>query len=142
VDGEGSAEDLDAVLEAGQAAVAVRISVAESPIYSRGRIDWLGAALLASALGALMLAISEGNAWGWGSFRVVALFAGAAVLAGAWVARERHAANPLVDLRVQARGPIWRANVSAFAIGSASLIPFALVPLIAGYPESTGYGLA
>ena len=39
-----------------------------------------GAALLSGALGSLLLGVSEGNEWGWGSPRVLGLFAAAAVL--------------------------------------------------------------
>jgi predicted MFS family arabinose efflux permease len=122
-------------------ALAVWAWVPRSPIYSRSRIDWGGAALLAGALAALMLAVSQGNAWGWSSARVLALFAAAAVLTVAWVAWARTATDPLVDLRLLARRSLWRANAVGFATGLAYFIPFALVPLIAGYPESTGYGL-
>lgn len=122
-------------------AVAVWVWVPRSPIYSRSQIDWAGAVLLAGGLAALMLAISEGNAWGWGTRRVLALLVGAGVLIGAWVVWERAAIHPLVDLRLLARRSIWRANAAGLAAGVAYFIPFALVPLIAGYPEATGYGL-
>jgi MFS family permease len=115
--------------------------VPESPVHAHDRIDWPGALLLAGGLAALMLAISEGNAWGWGSPRVLALIAGSLALVGGFIARERVTARPLVDLGVMARRPIWTANAAGFAVGFAFYIPFPLVSFMAGYPESTGYGL-
>src|SRR3954454_23183086 len=47
--------------------VATHFFVPESPIKTPGRVNWGGAALLSSWLVALLLAISEGPAWGWGS---------------------------------------------------------------------------
>ena len=41
---------------------------------TRGRFDYLGAVLLSIALTALLLAISKGGAWGWGSEPVIVLF--------------------------------------------------------------------
>src|SRR3954470_22959931 len=49
-------------------------------------IDWPGIATLSVGLSALVLALVEGNAWGWGSERIVALFVVAVVgLAGFFV---------------------------------------------------------
>jgi hypothetical protein len=47
--------------------------VPESPIRTPGHVDWLGAAGLAAWLVALLLAISQAPAWGWGSGRVAGL---------------------------------------------------------------------
>jgi len=120
---------------------AVRRFVPESPIHSHDRIDWPGALLLAHGLATLMLAIAEGNAWGWASAGVLALLAGSVALGGAFIARERATARPLVDLRLMARRPIRAANAAGFAVGFAFFIPFPLASFIAGYPEATGYGL-
>jgi EmrB/QacA subfamily drug resistance transporter len=62
-------------------------------------LDRSGAALLALATGALMLAcVWGGERYAWGSVPIVALLAGALVLAGAFVVRERRAADPVVPL--------------------------------------------
>ena len=45
------------------------------------------------ALGSLLLAVSEGNGWGWGSARVLGLFAAAAVLLVVWVRFEQRVAG-------------------------------------------------
>lgn len=114
---------------------------ARSPELLAEPVDWLGGTLLAGSLAALMLAVSQDNAWGWGSARVIALDAVAAVLLVAFVVRERAAVAPLADLRTLARRPMWTANLAVFAVGFAFIVPYTLVPLIAGYPKLTGYGL-
>ena len=53
----------------------------------------------------LLLAVSEGNAWGWTSAGVLGLFAAAAVLAAIWAAWELRVVDPLVDLRAHAPPP-------------------------------------
>lgn len=115
--------------------------VPESKARSATRVDWAGAALLASALGVAMLAISQGNEWGWGSNRVLLAAAGATAFSVLFVVRELTAAEPLIDPRVLADRAVRGANAAMFAIGFALFTAYGLVPLIAGYPESTGYGL-
>src|SRR5207249_4439776 len=82
---------LAAVLVAAAAAVAV---IPESPVRAPGRINWLGAVLLAAWLVCLLVGVSEGSSWGWRSGRVVALFVAAAVLVVLWVRAESRSAGP------------------------------------------------
>jgi len=59
--------------------------------------DALGALLITAGIAALTLGLVEGNAWGWGSVRVVAALAAAVVLLGAFVARILRHDNPLIE---------------------------------------------
>jgi MFS family permease len=123
-------------------AVAVRWTVAESPRLDRVRVDWSGGALLAGALGGVMLAISRANEWGWGSGRTLALLAACVLLLLAFAVRERTASAPLIDPGALARRAMWSANLAVFAVGFSLLIAFTLIPLICGYPTKlSGYGL-
>src|ERR1022692_2753127 len=80
------------------AAVSAVLFVPESPVRSPERISLLPAVLLSSWLVALLVALSEAPAWGWGSSRVVGLLAGAVILAAGWVTAELRAATPLIDI--------------------------------------------
>ena len=55
------------------------------PTTAHPRIDWPGAAVLSVALGAILLGVSEADAWGWGSPANVGLIAGGLLVAGAFV---------------------------------------------------------
>src|SRR5262249_46265055 len=81
--------------------------------WSLAGMDWLGAAMLIGSLGALVLALMGGGAWGWESRAVVSLFAVAAVLLALFVWWERRHPHPVVDLSLLGEG--------AFAIVSAVL---------------------
>src|SRR3954470_16624401 len=82
------------------AAIAAAVYVPESPERTPGRIN-IGTALLLSAwLVALLLAVSQGHVWGWGSARTVGLFVAAAVLLPVWVVAEARSDQPLVDMRM------------------------------------------
>jgi MFS family permease len=115
--------------------------VPESPERGAELVDVVGALVLAGGLASLTLAVSEGNAWGWGSARTLLLLGAAVVLTGAFVARERTAAAPLLDPHALALRSIWSANVAMCAVGFSLLIALTLVPMMSAYPQSTGYGL-
>jgi MFS family permease len=121
--------------------LAVALVVPETPVRDRVRPDWLGGLLLSSATFAALLAISKGNDWGWGSARVVGLFAGAVAVLALFVAVERRSSAPLLDLEQMARRPVWSANLAAFAVGLALFIAGVVVPQLATLPEETAYGL-
>ena len=59
------------------AAAAVLALVPESRVRTGGHFDLVGAAGLSAALVCLLLAISNGAAWGWTSARTAGLFAAA-----------------------------------------------------------------
>jgi predicted MFS family arabinose efflux permease len=104
-------------------------------------VDWLGALLLAVGTGALLLAVSQGDPWGWLSARVLALAIGAGVLLGLWVHRTLRVEHPLVDLRLATlRGTIG-ANVTAVTAGVATYILLTLVVVSVQAPRDTGFGL-
>jgi EmrB/QacA subfamily drug resistance transporter len=62
------------------------------------RPDFLGAALAVVSVGLLVLAIVQGEHWGWGSASTVAVVAAAIALGVAFVGRCRRAADPVLDL--------------------------------------------
>jgi EmrB/QacA subfamily drug resistance transporter len=116
--------------------------VPESPVRVKARIDWGGAVLLTLALVSLLLGVSQGNAWGWESTRVLGLFGGAAILGGAFIAFERRVPEPMVDMRLMSKRPVWSTNLTAFAIGFAMFGSYVLIPQLVEMPAVTGYGFA
>jgi EmrB/QacA subfamily drug resistance transporter len=114
--------------------------VPESPVRVDARIDWGGGALLSVTLAALLLGISEGNTWGWGSARVLGLFALAAVAGAIWCWWELRVDEPLVDLALMRRRSVWTTNVAAFAIGFSMFGSFVLIPQLVQTPPIAGYG--
>jgi predicted MFS family arabinose efflux permease len=123
------------------AALCTHLYVPESPVRAKSRLDFLGGGLLALGLGAVLLAISQGNAWGWGSPRVVGLFAlGVAVLV-TFVAAELRVARPMVDMAVMRSRSVFTTNLTAFLVGVAMFGSYILIPELAQLPKSTGFGL-
>ena len=100
---------------------AARILPAETA-RKRVAFDIPGAALLSGAFLALLLALSEGEAWGWSSAGVLALFGAAIALGVLFVRTEAHTAVPMFDLSL--------FRIRAFSAGLASVV-FAYVGLFA-----------
>lgn len=121
--------------------VMVLLMVPESPVRSGGRFDVAGALGLSTGLVALLLAISKGADWGWGSGLTLGLFAAAALTLVVWGAVELRVAEPLVNLRTSARRQVLLTNLASvmvgFALYATQLVPIQLLRL----PVETGYGL-
>jgi EmrB/QacA subfamily drug resistance transporter len=122
------------------AAVCAVLFVPESPVRTPGRISWLPAVLLSGWLVALLVALSEAPAWGWGSGRTVGLLAAAVVLAALWVAAELHAATPLIDMKMMRQTAVWTNNLVALLIGVGMYATFAFLPEFVQTPSPAGYG--
>ena len=122
------------------ATVATLLYIPESPIKTPGKVNWGGAALLTGWLVCLLVAISEGPTWGWSSARTVGLFAMAVVLLFVWIANERRAAEPLVDMDMMRIRGVWTVNAAAFLVGAGMYSSFILIPDFTETPTSAGYG--
>lgn len=112
-----------------------------SSVRSSGRLNVSAAVLLSGWLVALLLPLSSGNQWGWGSPLVLGLFVAAAVLAAAWVMVELRSRTPLVDMRVMRLPAVWTTNLTALLTGAAMFGAWAYLPRLAETPASSGYGL-
>ncbi|MFF2324658.1 MULTISPECIES: MFS transporter [unclassified Streptomyces] len=106
-----------------------------------GGFDLLGAVGLGSALICLLLAVSKGADWGWGSGTTLGLFAAAVVVLLAWGWWELRISDPLVDLRVTARPQVLMTNAASILVGFAMYAQSLVVPQLLQLPKETGYGL-
>jgi Na+/melibiose symporter-like transporter len=97
--------------------VLVLTLVPESRVRTGGRFDLVGAIGLSAALVCLLLAISKGGSWGWGSGTTLGLFAVAAVVLLVWGFVELRTREPLVDLRITARRQVLFTNLAGLALG-------------------------
>src|ERR1700722_10921638 len=92
-------------------------------------VDFPGIASITVALTALVLALVEGNAWGWGSARVISLLAVAAVGLTSFVVIELRSSAPMVDFNFFRSRTFLGTNVVAFIISFAMLAQFFFLAL-------------
>ena len=123
------------------ALVLVLVVLPESTLRTPARFDGVGAAGLAAGLVALLLPITKGSDWGWGSALTLGLFAAAVVILLLWGIFELRIPAPLVDLRVSARPQVLFTNFASIAVGFAMYAMSLAFPQLLMAPTATGYGL-
>ena len=92
---------------------AARVLPSEKPGKDQS-FDVKGAALSGVALFALLLALSDGQEWGWTSPAVVGLFVAFVVLGAAFLRVERRSIQPMIDLAL--------FKIRPFSAGLASVV--------------------
>jgi EmrB/QacA subfamily drug resistance transporter len=92
-------------------------------------VDLPGIATLTGGLTALVLALVEGNSWGWGSPGIVALLAGAVVGILAFVAVEMRHRAPMVDFSFFRSRQFIGVNTVAFIVSFSMLAMFFFLAL-------------
>ncbi|MGV9560131.1 MFS transporter [Streptomyces sp. NPDC003522] len=116
--------------------------IPDVPAAAKGqRFDLPGALGLGAGLVALLLAVSKGADWGWGSGVTLGLFAAAAVTFVAWGFWETRTTDPLTDLRTTARPRVLLTNLASVFVGFAMYASMLVMPQLLQFPEATGYGL-
>ena len=122
--------------------IAIAITVVPArPRTSTGTIDWLGAFGLASGLSALLLAITQGHAWGWTSPATLACAASGVVVLAAWWFWERRAKQPLVSTEMMTRRPIMLTNLATVFVGMGLYFAFLGLTQFVQIPyAAAGYG--
>lgn len=112
------------------AVVATLFAVRESRDTSVGReVDFAGVAVLTGSLTALILALVEGNAWGWGSPAIILLLVGAAVGLAGFVAVENRVKAPMVQFDLLSDRNFLGAVVVALIITFAMMGVFFFLAL-------------
>ncbi|MGO9890014.1 MAG: MFS transporter [Solirubrobacteraceae bacterium] len=110
------------------------------------RIDRAGFALSTATVGLLVYTIIEAPNHGWGSARTIGSFALTALLAAAFVARERRTEEPMLDLALFRNLRFTAASVSVaisfFALSGFIFLVTQYFQFLKGYgPLSTGIRL-
>ncbi|MGG2460761.1 MFS transporter [Streptomyces sp. RGM 3693] len=116
-------------------------AVPESSVRAPGRFDVAGALGLSVGLVTLLLPITKGSDWGWGSPTTLGLFGAAVLILTLWGVMELRISDPLVDLRTSARREVLLTNLASITVGVAFYAISLVLPQLLQLPKSTGYGL-
>jgi EmrB/QacA subfamily drug resistance transporter len=126
------------------AAITTHLFVPESPVRSPGRVDVTGAVMLGVGLTAVLIAISRGAEWGWGSFDTIGLIVAGLAVLGLFGWFEKRSSAPLINMTTFVRKPVLTTNVATLLIGVGMISTFVLVPQLAQLPKGgdVGFGLS
>jgi EmrB/QacA subfamily drug resistance transporter len=114
----------------GIAGVALTLAkVAESRNPEARRIDWPGTFTFTAALFMMVFAIIRGNTEGWGSTKIVALFAGAIVLMTLFLIAQFTQPDAMFDVKLFRKPTFSGASIVAFALSCAMFAMFLYIVL-------------
>jgi EmrB/QacA subfamily drug resistance transporter len=102
-------------------AVAALLVLPRFPGLAGRRFDVLGFVTVAGGLFALLLALSEGESWGWDSYRVLGLITFSVLSLALFVVIELELADPLLDIRIFR---YWAFTHSLLLISVLSVVMF------------------
>jgi MFS family permease len=119
----------------------IALLVPESPVRVPGRVDVRGAAVLSISLVLLLVAVSEGRSWGWGSPRTLGSAVAGLVVLALWVLLQQRTEDPLVDVKTLASPAVLLTNTATLLVGFGMFGAYVLIPQLVEAPTSTGYGL-
>jgi EmrB/QacA subfamily drug resistance transporter len=133
---------MGAVVLAGAALVLVELR----PPDADRTFDLHGAALAALGLFAVLLALSRGGIWGWGSARTLGAAAIGALALAAFVRHEARVPSPMIDLGLLRRRASAAANLAAMTSSAALfgvliLLPFHLTAVLGFGPVALAIGI-
>jgi EmrB/QacA subfamily drug resistance transporter len=114
----------------GVAAILVTLArVHESRDPTGKRIDWIGTITFTAALFLLTFGLIRGDALGWGSTAIIAMFAGAAVLLVLFLVSQALQENAMFDLSLFRKPTFTGAAIVAFAISASIFALFLYLTL-------------
>jgi EmrB/QacA subfamily drug resistance transporter len=123
---------------AAAAAIVVALAVPASKDPGGAAPDIPGLVLSSATMALLVFTIIEAPAYGWAAGRSLAGFAGSAVLLAAFIARERRAAHPMLDVRLFRN---LRFSAASGAVTVSFFTLFGFIFLITQYMQFVrGYG--
>jgi EmrB/QacA subfamily drug resistance transporter len=130
-------------IDAAIAAACIPLSVAtvqESRDPNRsGSIDYAGTILVALALSPVVLALSEGNDWGWLSAATLGCFAVSIVATLLFVQVERRVSAPLVDLQLLRNRVLVGATLAILIVAGTINALMYVISLYFQNPDALGF---
>lgn len=118
--------------------VLIALVVPQHEPQARRPFDTTGALLLSLGLVAVLLFVSQGNAWGWFSLPTLLALAVGVVVLAVWGLFELRNESPLVDLRASASRPILFTNLASLTMGVLMFTNLLLTTVRLQGPASQG----
>ncbi|WP_194829857.1 MFS transporter [Nocardia sp. XZ_19_231] len=119
---------------------AIYLTTQESTVRLHARIDLVGAVLLGAGVAGVLVGISFGPSWGWQAGSTLLFILGGIVLLGAWLVTAGKLRDPLVDLSILRKRPVYITAVASGMCYGGSALYTILLPMMAMTPSEMGLG--
>jgi len=111
------------------ALVLTPLLLTESRDHRAQSFDVPGAVLVTAGLSTLVLAITQGRDWGWGSAATIGVFSLSAALLAAFIVWESRVKDPLMPFSIFRLRTLTASNVAGFVLGTALFAMFLMLTL-------------
>ncbi|MEJ8544688.1 MFS transporter [Brevibacillus borstelensis] len=127
--------------------LAFRFIPNREPDKRPGTFDGVGAVLFTGLIGIVILGVTQGQAWGWGSWKAIALFSVSLIAFLLLFWWEKRQAHPFLPLQLFTNATVTTGlfiTGSSFLLANTVLVvlPFYLTELIGIIPLEVGYVMA
>lgn len=120
------------------ALIALLALVPESPLRMSARLDVPGGFLLGGGVALVLFGLTVGPERGWTSVSALGALSVGVLALLLWWLRQQRVRNPLVDLDLVRRRPVWTTIVAGAATMTAVTAAAVLIPLMVSTPRSVG----
>ena len=111
----------------------------ESPILTPSKVDIVGATAFSVAILSFLVAMTEGERWGWMSQNTLGLLGVALVFIVLFVAIEMRVKDPMINLAVLGKRNIFFANLTALIAGLTMFMMFQSITYLIRLPAPVGF---
>ena len=112
----------------------------ESPIRTPSKVDYLGAGTFSAGIVAFLVAMTEGQNWGWTSINTLGLLATSLVFFVLFFLVESRVPEPLINLTILSKRNVFFTNVAAFVVGLTMYMMFESIVYLVRAPQPVGFG--
>jgi len=121
-------------------AAVIAATTPETSVRLHSRIDLLGAVLFGAGLSGILVGVSFGPTWGWGSTTTVTFLVVGAVVLAIWVVSALKLRNPVIDIRYFRRWPLFLTAVTAGLTYASTQSFTTVLPILCMTPAALGLG--
>jgi MFS family permease len=111
--------------------------VPESPLRTKQRFDVLGALMFGIGIGGVLIYLSEGENWGWGSISNLAYLIGGVVLLALFLVWESRISYPMMDLKLLRKPNVSMVMAASLFATAAATLPQFVLPYMFETPQKT-----
>ncbi len=111
----------------------------ESPIFTPSKVDIVGATAFSVAILSFLVAMTEGERWGWMSQNTLGLLGVALIFIVLFIVIEMRVKDPMINLEVLSKRNVFFANMAALIAGLSMFMMFQSITYLIRLPAPVGF---